>query len=326
VRFAIGPLFGEVSQKYAGLPEAFVVSPNQDTTFYEELAGCTDKNRSRFILDAWIVMVGIDLLGKLLLKVRPYAKDKKAVGRIYDECLKIWIEAAENHAAFSRQKKLMADIVRRFSALEFDYTIRKPQIGVVGEIYVRSHPFANNNVIKQLESLGAACNLAPLAEWVYYTNFMRLDSAKRSRDFKNYLVNFMTDFLERRIEKALAAPLENKFGKLAEGKTSELLDYSRPYMDTSFEGEAILSIAKTVEFFHDGFAGVVNVMPFSCMPSTIVGSITPLLSKDCGNMPILNISFDGSEDATFQTRLEAFFQQCCRRQDSVLSVSEVLQK
>ncbi|MGB8225385.1 MAG: acyl-CoA dehydratase activase [Sedimentisphaerales bacterium] len=312
--------------KYAGLPEAFVVSPNQDTTFYEELAGCTDKNRSRFMLDAWVVMVGIDLLGKLLLKVRPYARDRKAVGQIYDECLKIWIKAAENRAAFSRQKKLMADFARRFSALEFDYTVRKPCIGVVGEIYVRSHPFANNNIIKQLESLGAACNLAPLAEWVYYTNFIRLDSAKRNRDFKNYLVNFMTDFLERRIEKALAAPLEKKFGKLAEGKTSQLLNYSRPYMDAAFEGEAILSIAKTVEFFHDGFAGVVNVMPFSCMPSTIVSSITPQLSKDCENMPILNISFDGSEDATSQTRLEAFFQQCSRREGSVLSVSEVLQR
>jgi predicted nucleotide-binding protein (sugar kinase/HSP70/actin superfamily) len=97
-------------------------------------------------------------------------------------------------------------------------------------------------------------------------------------------------------------------------------------MDDSFEGEAILSVAKTVEFFHEGCAGVVNVMPFSCMPSTIVSSITPVLSRDCQNMPILNISFDGSEDVTFETRLEAFFEQCCRRQDSILSVSEVLQR
>ena len=104
------------------------------------------------------------------------------------------------------------------------------------------------------------------------------------------------------------------------------MNYSRPYIHNSLEGEAILSVAKIAEFFHEGFAGVVNVMPFSCMPSTIVSSITPLLSRDCQNMPILNISFDGSEDAILQTRLEAFFEQCCRRQDSMLSVSEVLQR
>jgi len=311
---------------YAGMDEAEIISPNQDTTFYEEFAGSTDKRRSRFMLDAWFAMVGIDLMGKLLLKVRPYAKDKNIVEQIYNERLKLWIEAAENKDSFGQRKKLMADIAKRFSQIEFDYTARKPRIGIVGEIYVRSHPFANNNIIKRLEELGAVCSLASLAEWIYYTNFTRLATAKRNREFKNYLVNLTTDFLEHRIEKSLAAPLEKRFGRLTDNSITELLHCSRPYMDDSFEGEAILSIAKTVEFFHEGYSGVVNVMPFSCMPSTIVSSITPQISKDCNYMPILNISFDGSEDVTFQTRLEAFFEQCCRRADSLLGVSEALQR
>ncbi len=311
---------------YAGLDEAMIVSPNQDTSFYEEFAGSTDKRRSRFMLDAWVAMVGIDLMGKLRLKVRPFAKDKKAIRQIYDESLEFWIKAAENRVSLGQRKKLMADIAKKFSQIEFDYTVRKPRIGIVGEIYVRNHPFANNNTIKRLEELGAACSLASLAEWIYYTNFTRLAAAKRNGEIKNYLVNLMTDFLEHRIEKSLASPLEKRFGKLTDCKITELLRCSRPYMDDSFEGEAILSVAKTVEFFHEGCAGVVNVMPFSCMPSTIVSSITPQIAGDCGNMPILNVSFDGSEDVTFETRLEAFFEQCCRRQDSMLSVSEVLQR
>ena len=309
---------------YAGLDEAMIVSPNQDTTFYEEFAGSTDKGRSRFMIDAWVGMVGIDLMGKLLLKVRPYAKDKNVVEQVYSECLKHWIEAAENRVSFGQRKKLMADFAGRFSRLVFDYTVRKPRIGIVGEIYVRNHPFANNNTIKRLEELGAACSIASLAEWIYYTNFTRLAAAKKNGEIKNYFVNLMTDFLEHRIEKSLALPLEKRFGKLTDCKITELLHCSRPYMDDSFEGEAILSIAKTVEFFHEGCSGVINMMPFSCMPSTIVSSITPQISKDCQNMPILNISFDGSEDATFETRLEAFFEQCNRKADSLLTVSEVL--
>lgn len=311
---------------YAGLDEAMIVSPNQDTSFYEEFAGSTDKGRSKFMLDVWIVMIGIDLMGKLLLKIRPYAKDKKAVRQIYDEWLKIWLNAAENRTPFSQRKKLMADCARRFSEIELDFNVRMPRIGVVGEIYVRSHPFANNNIIKRLEELGAACCLAPLAEWIYYTNFTRLAEAKRKGQFKNYLVNLLISLLEHRMEKALALPLEKRFGKLTEIKIAKLLSYSRPYIHDSFEGEAILSVAKTIEFFHEGFSGVVNVMPFSCMPSTIVSSITPLLSVNCKDMPILNVSFDGSEDVTFQTRLEAFFEQCCRREGSLLTISEVLQR
>jgi predicted CoA-substrate-specific enzyme activase len=310
--------------KYAGISEAMIVSPNQDTSFYEEFAGSTGKGRLKFMPDAWIAMVGIDLMGKVLLKIRPYAADKNIVRNVYDECLKRWLSSAENRETLRQRKKLMAEIANKFSAIESDFALHKPKIGIVGEIYTRSHPFANNNIIKRLEELGAACSLAPLAEWIYYTNVTRLAETKRKRQFKNYFINLSIDIAEHRIEKTLAGPLEKRFGRLAEINVKELLDYSAPYIHDSFEGEAILSVGKIVEYFHQGCAGVVNVMPFSCMPSTIVSSIIPRLSRDCGDMPILNISFDGSEDATFQTRLEAFYEQCCRRSSVPVNAKQVL--
>lgn len=117
----------------------------------------------------------------------------------------------------------------------------------------------------------------------------------------------------RWIEQSLAKPLERRFGPVAEEPTEHVLELARPYMDPCFEGEAILSIGKTVEAYHKGFDGVVNVMPFGCMPSTIVASITTRISRDCGGMPILNLSFDGQEDPTLTTRLEAFAEQLRQR-------------
>jgi predicted nucleotide-binding protein (sugar kinase/HSP70/actin superfamily) len=96
---------------------------------------------------------------------------------------------------------------------------------------------------------------------------------------------------------------------LAEHNVEHVIDLAKPYLDASFEGEAILSIGKIVEYHKDGFGGVVNVMPFTCMPSTIVSTQTRRLSADCGEMPILNLSFDGQEDVTLTTRLEAFVEQ-----------------
>ena len=77
-----------------------------------------------------------------------------------------------------------------------------------------------------------------------------------------------------------------------------------------------------VEYHKDGFGGVVNVMPFTCMPSTIVSTQTRRLSADCNEMPILNLSFDGQEDATLTTRLEAFVEQVGARQK--VSVAEMV--
>jgi predicted nucleotide-binding protein (sugar kinase/HSP70/actin superfamily) len=79
-----------------------------------------------------------------------------------------------------------------------------------------------------------------------------------------------------------------------------------------------------VEYYHQGFGGVVNVMPFTCMPSTIVSTQTQRISADCGDMPILNLSFDGQEDPTLTTRLEAFVEQVAARQQGGVGVAEVL--
>jgi hypothetical protein len=55
------------------------------------------------------------------------------------------------------------------------------------------------------------------------------------------------------------------------------------------------------------------------MPSTIVSTQTQRISKDCDNMPILNISFDGQEDPALTTRLEAFVDQVRQRKNTGIS-------
>ena len=209
---------------------------------------------------------------------------------------------------------LFGQFAEEFAKVKMNHNVRKPRIGIVGEIYVRNHRFANLDIISRLEELGAACDLASLAEWIYYTNFTRSKMARRRGQIKNFLNNEILNFFQHRIERKLARPLEKKFGRLAEVPVEHVIDLAKPYLDEAFEGEAILSIGKMVEYHKDGFGGVVNVMPFTCMPSTIVSTQTRRLSADCGEMPILNLSFDGQEDVTLTTRLEAFVEQVASRQ------------
>jgi predicted nucleotide-binding protein (sugar kinase/HSP70/actin superfamily) len=130
--------------------------------------------------------------------------------------------------------------------------------------------------------------------------------------------------LQHRIEKTLAEPLEKKFGRLSEYPIEHIIKYASPYLHHSFEGEAILSIGKMIELYHNGAGGVVNVMPFSCMPSTVVSTQTMRVSRDCADMPILNLSFDGQEDSTLATRLEAFVEQVRQEQKADLTASEIM--
>jgi predicted nucleotide-binding protein (sugar kinase/HSP70/actin superfamily) len=179
------------------------------------------------------------------------------------------------------------------------------------------------DIIKRLEELGAVRDLASLAEWVYYTNFTRTQVAKRKGQLGNRFSSILKNTVQHRIEKKLAAPLEKYFGKLAEEPIEHVISLAEPYMHPSFEGEAILTIGKTIEYHHLGFGGVVNLMPFTCMPSTVVNTQTTRLSADCGDMPILNLSFDGQENPALTTHLEAFVEQV-RQREGMLSAAQLL--
>ncbi|MBN2375801.1 MAG: hypothetical protein JXD22_05350 [Sedimentisphaerales bacterium] len=301
--------------KQAGLPNDIpIVAPNQDGNFYEHF--------QRFRIDptrlAYNGIAAVDLLGKVLLKTRPYEVVAGSADEAYDGSLQLIVEAMEKGLREAELVPVMRRCAEKFAALELEGVGTKPLITVVGEIYVRSHPFANDNIVRKLEALGGEVSLASFAEWLYYTNHTRELMAKRWRNAKLWLQNYLKDKVQHRIEKQLAGPLEENFGPLADPEITDTIEPAKSYMHESFEGEAILSIGKMVEMFHLGASGAVNVMPFTCMPSTIVSAISREISLDCNNMPILNISYDGQQDPTLQTRLEAFMHQARTFSKSVL--------
>ena len=64
-----------------------------------------------------------------------------------------------------------------------------------------------------------------------------------------------------------------------------------------------------MDFAEKGLSGIVSVMPFTCMPGTISHAILKKVRRDFDNIPFLNMVYDGDEQATTQTRLEAFMYQ-----------------
>jgi len=73
-------------------------------------------------------------------------------------------------------------------------------------------------------------------------------------------------------------------------------------------GEAVLSIGKALDMVERGAAGIVNAMPFGCMPGTIV---TGLLRRILGDMgaPFISIPFDGTPSQAMTLQLETFMEQ-----------------
>ncbi len=104
----------------------------------------------------------------------------------------------------------------------------------------------------------------------------------------------------------MMAPFKDDLLNWREPSTPEVLARSAPYIDESFEGEATLSVGKALDYAGKGCAGIINLLPFGCMPGTVVSAVSKRVREDCDNIPWLNIDIDGMDENNGRSRLEAF--------------------
>jgi predicted CoA-substrate-specific enzyme activase len=285
----------------AGLPEVPVFAPNQDEGFYGSLEAVS----SDFVLHAWKGIVAVELLTKCLHESRPYEDRKGSADELYGLHLGKLCNALRN--GNGSMDRSLRDMHRDFAALPRTAE-RKPLIGVIGEIFVRSNAFSNENVVRKIEALGGEAWVAPVEEWVYYANLLDLRHAFSRRDYRAVSTTFLTRFCQRRVEHRYARYFSGYLRTLSEPSTRTVLRNAAPYLHDSFEGESVLSIGKAVDYARKGAHGIVNTMPFGCMPGTIVTALMRAVTRD-HRIPVINIAYDGTEAATNDLQLEAFMDQ-----------------
>ncbi len=285
-----------------GFEHVPVYSPNQDETLYSDLGIMG----SRFSRLGWQGIVAVDLLMKKLLETRPYEKKKGSTDQAYQESLNRVCQTIEKGGDL---KDALRKGIEDFNRVEVKEPGTKPLIGIVGEIFVRLNRFSNEDVIRKIEAFGGEAWIAPLSEWILYVNTISKDRSLQKKSFGNLLKVFLTDYYQKKDEHHLEKVFEGHLRKFGEPKTKSLFKKAKPYVDYSFEGEAILSVGKTIDFAGRGASGIVNIMPFTCMPGTIVSTLLKRYREENSNIPILNMAYDGQEQTNTLTRLEAFMHQ-----------------
>jgi predicted CoA-substrate-specific enzyme activase len=284
-----------------GLSDVPVFAPNQDNGFYDTLGEVSGE----FVLNSWKGIVAIELLTKCLHESRPYERRKGVADELYRHHLARMVKALRglNGGVENALKAVRKD----FEALP-KTDEKKPLIGVVGEIFVRSNKFSNEDVIRKIEALGGEAWLASVEEWVYYANFLDLKHSLVQGKYSSVAGSLVTRYLQQHAEHRYTKYFKGHLRTLAEPSTSAVLKKAAPYVHHSFEGETILSIGKAVDFVGRGAHGVVNTMPFGCMPGTIVTALMRAVSRDFG-LPVINIAYDGTASSTNEIQIEAFMDQ-----------------
>ncbi|MEA2030788.1 MAG: acyl-CoA dehydratase activase [candidate division Zixibacteria bacterium] len=299
-RFGLYSQFHRIILDDLGYQDIPIFSPNSNDGYTG-----FGLNGTEFRKIAWNGLVFLDCLIKLLHHVRPREKQSGVTERLYYHYIQRLIATIKGDGAFN---DLAVETARDFANIETleDY---RPVVGVVGEIYLRNNRFTNNHLIERLEKFGLEVRLATFTEWPLYTSYTFRRDSFINRNLKGLLMSNIQILTQQYMEHKVFSAFQKHFDLVEDLSVGRVMQLASRYLPLDIEGEAILTIGKAIEMGTNGVSGIVNAMPFNCMPGTVVTSLSRKLSNDLGKIPWLNISYEGLQDSGEEIRLEAFAEQ-----------------
>lgn len=226
------------------------------------------------------VLLG-DLLTRVTLRTRPYEKINNSTQVLLDN----WIELLKekiNNLTKREFIQISNEIVESFDRIEI-LSIKKPKVGIVGEILVKYHPAANNDLIKILEDEGAEVVISDLTDFLLYClynshyKYKYLGKDLREKIKGDAGINYI-EYYRKHIRQALKK--SDRFQ--APPTIDDLTDFAEELISLGNQsGEGWLLTAEMIELIHIGAENIVCVQPFGCLPNHIVGKgmIKPIRDK-----------------------------------------------
>jgi predicted nucleotide-binding protein (sugar kinase/HSP70/actin superfamily) len=89
----------------------------------------------------------------------------------------------------------------------------------------------------------------------------------------------------------------------------DILELSAPYIHRDYVGDPPIALGAAAALARTGISGVAAILPFTCLPGTILASLSQAFRRDHGGIPWVDIAYDGQEDIGSETRLQAFVHQ-----------------
>lgn len=278
----------------------------------------------------FLSIIAGDILDRLLWKIRPYEKKEGMADKFINKAMGRMTESFFKHSSEKNLSNIFTDlveIVKEGKEIINPDIPQKPLIGMMGEIYVRSHLKANQDTIRTLEKYGAEVINASIAEWINYTTYDQARLARvalklnlrrfRVKEIKESLLKYLkynlTLFCQYRQQTKAYRMVRNYIDIEEDHKISHLEKTLKKDNIFSFEvgTEACLSIATALKHAHAGYNGVANIFPFTCMPSNITSAIAkPLMARL--NIPYIDASYDGSFQPGREAALRTFMYQACQ--------------
>jgi len=288
---------------HLGFTNVEIISPGNDNA-YEDLS---QGHGNPFRIYTWKGFIAVDMMRKMLQERRPYEIHKEQCEKTYQKYLQKVIKSVENGA--KDVGDILVEAADAFKKIPVYNGLRRPVISVTGEMFMRDNPYSNGFIVEKIEKLGAEVVVTPVREWLIYSSYRYWRDSLWERDIKGLLKSKIQEIVQNSIEKKLVNLVKHSVDLYRDIHLKEVLELCSPYVDKSYDGQPVLVLGGSAGQVHTGISGIINILPFTCMPETFTTAVTPVFRKNNDNIPWVNISYDGQGDNSIDTKLQAFMYQ-----------------
>ena len=249
-----------------------------------------------------------DLIMSLVNQVRPYETNKGDAEKLAEKWTeKLGRELAEEKIRYRKIKQNYREIIEDFAKIPMVRT-KKPKVGIVGEIFVKYSPLANNDLERFLIREGAEVVVPGLLDFCLYAIYNSIMDYKLYGKNKKTLPVWKLAFRLFNKKKNDISRLIRQQGTF-EGWTefSQIIDIASSVISLAVKmGEGWLLTSEMVELAHSGCANIVCTQPFGCLPNHICGKgMMKPLKEILPDINIVAIDYDaGASRVNQENRLK----------------------
>ena len=214
-----------------------------------------------------------DVMMRCLYATRPYEKVPGSAEQLHKKWRAICTKAvSKRNPAMNEYRRIVRAIVKDFDELP-RRPVKKPRVGVVGEILVKFSPLANNHIVDLLEREGAEAVMPDLLDFMFYSfynlNFKaeHLGFSKKGAFLCNVGIKLMDWF---RADAKAALRRSKHFTE--PGDIRHMAEMSSKFVSLgNMTGEGWFLTGEMLELIESGVKNIVCTQPFGCLPNHVVG-------------------------------------------------------
>ena len=217
-----------------------------------------------------------DVMMKCIYRMRPYELEPGATEAVHEKWKEKCTHFLETSKGFPLRKvqKMCIEMIEDFDSIPIDENLKKPRVGVVGEILVKYSYAANNHLVEVLESEGAEAVVPDLMGFMLYCFYNQIYKAEYLGTSKKTAC--LMHAAIHAIEGLILGPVYKAYDRSRHfdrpASIYQIVEYAKPIVDIGNQtGEGWFLTGEMVELIKSGVPNVICIQPFACLPNHVVG-------------------------------------------------------